>query len=251
MDENALARLQRIGAWSGVAYLVTLLVGWVLIAGFLPPPSPAEPAARIAAVFAHDTVRIRIGMVLTMFAAMLMIPVTAAAAKALASVEGGPGVLSYSALLGGAGNMCLTFYPATFWLWAAYRPDRGDELIYLINDLAWLQFVGGFTIFFGLPLAMIAAAFMDQRPDPVFPRWTGYLNIWVLVLCLPDQLLFFFHSGPFAWNGLFALYIPLVAFFAWMSTTVWVLLRAARRTPAPVPAFPVDTRAGISRSSGS
>jgi len=230
VDHVAHGRLQRIGAWSGAAYLLTLLVGWALIAGFLPPPSPMEPAEKIVALFQEDALRIRIGMVLTMFAAMLMIPVTAAVAKALTAVEGSAGMLTFCALIGGAGNMCLTFYPATFWLLAAYRPERAPELTYLINDLAWLQFVGGFTIFFGLPLAMIAAAFLDKRPDPVFPRWTGYLNVWVLILSVPDQLLFFFHDGPFAWNGLFALYIPLVAFLLWMSVTVWVLLRAARRT---------------------
>lgn len=36
-------------------------------------------------------------------------------------VEGRAGVLSYSLLLGAAGNMLLTFYPATSWLIAAFN----------------------------------------------------------------------------------------------------------------------------------
>ena len=230
MDFDTRRRVQQFGAWCGAAYMVTLGIGWVLVAGFIPPPSPAEPADAIAALFQHDTMRIRIGMVLVMVAALFMIPITAAVAKALVAVEGGTGILSFSALLGGAGNMCLTFYPATLWLWAAYRPERRADLTYMINDLAWLQFVGGLTMLLGLPLSIAAAAFLDKRPDPIFPRWVGYLSLWAVLLWTPGEMLFFFHSGPFAWNGLFALYIPVVAFGTWMSVTVWALLRAAGQT---------------------
>jgi hypothetical protein len=243
MDPATRTRLDRFGAWSGAIYMGLLGLGWVLVAGFIPPPSPAAPAGEIAALFAEDTLRIRVGMVLVMVAALFMIPITAAVAKALAAVEGAPGILSFSALLGGAGNMCLTFYPATLWLWAAYRPERPAELTYLINDLAWLQFVGGLTMLLGLPLSMAAAAFLDKRPDPVFPRWVGYLSLWAVLLWTPGELLFFFHSGPFAWNGLFALYIPVVAFGMWMSVTVWMLLRAARRAPDGVLERPIAGKA--------
>ena len=235
MDAAARRRLERFGAWSGVTYMVTLGLGWVAVAGFIPPPSPAAPAAEIAALFQTDTLRIRIGMVLVMVAALFMIPITAAAAKALAGAEGSVGILSFSALLGGAGNMCLTFYPATLWLWAAYRPERPAEVTHLINDLAWLQFVGGLTMLLGLPLAMAAAAFLDKRPNPVFPRWTGYLSLWAVLLFAPGELLFFVHSGPFAWHGLFALYIPVVAFGTWMSVMVWALLRATPKLAETVP----------------
>ena len=50
-------------------------------------------------------------------------------AQSLARIEGGAGVLTYAALLGGAGTMVLTFYPAIWWLVAAFRPERSQDLV--------------------------------------------------------------------------------------------------------------------------
>ena len=55
-------------------------------------------------------------------------------------------------------------------------------------------------------------AFNDRRPEPAFPRWAGYLNLFVFIIVLPGQLMFFFYSGPFAWNGLVGIWIPLMGF---------------------------------------
>jgi len=46
----------------------------------------------------------------------------------------------------------------------------------------------------------------------VFPRWCGYANGWMALTIIPDQLLFFFHRGPFAWNGIFGVWVPVVVF---------------------------------------
>lgn len=218
--------IRMFGAWCGVAYIVSLLIGWWLFAGFLPAPPPTTTPEAVVALFGERTAMIRIGMVIVMFSALIFIPFAATIAHYLARIEGGSGVLSYSALLGGAGNMVLTFYPAVWWLAAAFRPDRAAELIYMVNDMAWLQFIGGVSMFEALPLTIAVAAFCDKSPNPVFPRWAGYFNIMIAVAILPDQLLFFFHSGPFAWNGLFGLWIPLVLFGGWFLVNFWLLRRA-------------------------
>lgn len=36
----------------------------------------------------------------------------------------------------------------------------------------------------------------------VFRRWVGYLNIWAALLLAPAVLIYFFKTGPFAWNGI-------------------------------------------------
>jgi hypothetical protein len=125
--------------------------------------------------------------------------------------------------------MILTFYPAIWWLVAAYRPERPAELIYLMNDLAWLQLIGGVTVFFPLPGSIAVAAICDSSVNPVFPRWVGFFCLWVIVLIVPDQLIFFFHSGPFAWSGLFGLWIPLAVFGAWFLVIFQLLRKAALR----------------------
>jgi hypothetical protein len=213
-------------AYCGLGYMISLMIGWWLVAGFLPPPSPSIGIQAVQTLFQEDYTRIRIGMVIVMWSALIFIPFAAVISYYLARVEGGFGVLSGAALLGGAGNMVLTFYPAVWWLVAAYRPDRAAEITYVFNDLAWLQFIGGVSMYDALPLAIAVAAFCDKSPNPVFPKWVGYFNLLVVVLILPDQLLFFFHSGPFAWSGLFGLWIPLVVFGAWFLVN-FAVLRAA------------------------
>ena len=50
--------------------------------------------------------------------------------------------------------------------------------------------------------------------------------IWVLLGQLPGQLLFFFKTGPFAWNGLFAFYLPMTVFFVWFIAAFYVMRKA-------------------------
>lgn len=114
MNTSTHSSIRMFGAWCGVAYILSLFVGWWLFAGFLPPPPPTNTPEEVAALFGDRTNMIRIGMVIVMFSALIFIPFAAAVAHYLSRVEGGAGVLTYSALLGGAGNMVLTFYPAVW-----------------------------------------------------------------------------------------------------------------------------------------
>ena len=229
MDATTKSKIQMFGAWCGVLYVLFVVVGWIIVAGFFPLHLPGASAAEINAVFQADHQRIRAGMIIVMFAAMIMIPFAAVISHYLSRVEGGPGVLTYSALLGGAGTMVLTFYPAIWWLVAAFRPDRAADLIYLMNDMSWLQFIGGVSMYDAWPIAIIVAAFTDKSPNPVFPRWVGWYNLWILVMIFPDMLLFFFHEGPFAWNGIFGFWVPLAGFGSWWIVMFFVLRKAILR----------------------
>jgi hypothetical protein len=48
-------------------------------------------------------------------------------------------------------------------------------------------------------------------------------------LFLPDQLLFFFKTGPFAWNGLFAFWVPLSVFGGWFFMVSYLIRRDVLR----------------------
>lgn len=123
----------------------------------------------------------------------------------------------------------LTFYPPMWWLISIYRLDRSAELILMLNDAAWLQWVGGLTIYYPTVATIAVAAFLDKSPEPAFPRWFGYANIWLIVLLLPGQLIFFFHDGPFAWNGLIAFYLAFTVFAMWFPVAFWLLRKAVLR----------------------
>jgi hypothetical protein len=221
--------LNMLGVWSAIVYILMILLGWGLVAGFVPPLKPSASAAETAAVFAGHTIRIRIGMVIVMFSALSYIPFGAVLTRYVRKVEGGAGVLTFTVLLGGVGNMVLSFLPGMIWLIAAFRPNRDPEVLQLANDAGWLFFVGGVSMIMALPLGLALAAFYDRSPEPIFPRWFGYLNVWIFLVIMPDQLLFFFQSGPFAYNGIFGLWIPVTAFAVFFIAGFIVLRRAVLR----------------------
>src|SRR5262245_13486732 len=78
----------RLCAWSGLLLTVLFLIGFWIIAGFVPPPDPASGPEEIARRFSDDADRIRVGMIISSLAAMLLIPWAAAIRTQLRRIEG-------------------------------------------------------------------------------------------------------------------------------------------------------------------
>jgi hypothetical protein len=130
-------------------------------------------------------------------------------------------------------NPLLFVFPMFAMAAAAYRPDsRSPEITQALNDLGWLALVG-----FGGPAivqtVVIAIAILsDHEEHPVFARWVGYFNVWCALLFVPGLLVIVFHSGPFAWNGMFAFWVPLTVFSGWFVVMAVVLFRAIKEEAA-------------------
>jgi hypothetical protein len=226
MNESLIRKTNLFGAWCGVGYCTLLLLGWWVIGGFYPLHKPSAGAAEIAAFFRDDVVGIRLGMVIVMWGSALFIPFTATIADYVARVEGRPGPLTRITTMAGYANAMLTFYPPLLWIANTFRSrERSAELIYLLNDIAWIQFIGGLSLVMPIFITVAVAALNDKSSHPVFPRWTAFISFLVFMLMLPDQLLFFFKTGPFAWNGLFAFWIPLSVFCGWFLLIFYLMRR--------------------------
>jgi len=225
MHESVVQRTKLFGAWCGVAYIVVLLVGWLAVGGFFPLHRPSAGADEIATFFRDHGIRIRLGMVIVMWGAALFIPFTATMADFVARFEGRNGPLTRMMTLAGYSNAMLTFYPPLWWIVNAYRAQqRSADLTYLLNDVAWLQFIGGVSLIMPMYGVVAVVALADTSENPVFPRWFGYQSIMTFLLLVPDQMLFFFKTGPFAWNGLIGFWIPLTALGSWF-ITIFILMR--------------------------
>jgi hypothetical protein len=225
MHESVVRRTKLFGAWCGVAYIVVLLVGWLAVGGFFPLHRPSAGADEIATFFRDHGIRIRLGMVIVMWGAALFIPFTATMADFVARFEGRNGPLTRMMTLAGYSNAMLTFYPPLWWIVNAYRAQqRSADLTYLLNDVAWLQFIGGVSLIMPMYGVVAVVALADTSENPVFPRWFGYQSIMTFLLLVPDQMLFFFKTGPFAWNGLIGFWIPLTALGSWF-ITIFILMR--------------------------
>ena len=234
------ANIEIAGAWCAVVYIVLLMAIWGGIGGDLPPHSPSMPVADVARFYREHTQSIRLGNLGVMFAALALIPFASAVSNSIRRIEGETGTLTIISIFGGVGTMVLTFYPGAWWLTAAYRPERDATVIQLLSDAAWLQFIGGVSMYLALPGAFGIAILCDDREKPAHPRWVGYASLWLMVLVIPDQLLFFFHDGPFAWNGLFGFWLPLVGLAGWFLLAAYFLRREAlARQHVPAKSGPV------------
>jgi hypothetical protein len=117
--------------------------------------------------------------------------------------------------------------PFAIWQTALYRlHEWNPETVQMLNDMAWLMFLGIISSACIQVASIGVAILLDKGSKPVFPRWAGYFNIWVAMIWVPAAIIPFFKTGPLAWNGIFAWWVPLCVYFCWFVLMVVLLLRA-------------------------
>lgn len=219
----------RLSVWSGVVFMVLFSLGFVAISRFLPPPSPNLTGGEVAAFYRDNLFMIRLGLVLSQAALVFYLFWVAAIASQLKRIEGSSAILADAQLLGGLGGCVAILIACLVWATVSFRPDRSPDLLLLLNDLGWIIFTTTFAPFMTQDFAIAAAIFADKSKTPLYPRWVGYFNIWTPLLFVPAGLILFFKTGPFAWNGILAFWIPLIIFFIWMIVMTIMTLRAINR----------------------
>lgn len=217
---------QMLACYSGFIFMIFWTIGWFLVGKFILPHDPAWSASQVASHYESYAVSIRFGLIISLWSAAFLMPFTALISAQMARIEGQFPVWSYTVLGIGAANVLTFTFPVMFWAVAAFRPERADELVMLINDLGWICFVGMTSPFLLLPVAIAIVGFMDESDEPVFPRWACFYNLGSALLLIPGGIITFFHEGHFAWNGVMGFWLPVVDFFTWF-IVMFVLLRKA------------------------
>lgn len=219
---------QKICAWGGPFCAATFGAG-LFIAGFVPPPAPELSAEAIAELFRANAMAIRIGMILSLVGIVgyaALVCVIAAQMRRMDTVTRLPADMQLGA---GAIGVLTVMFPIMLLAITAFRPERDPALTQLLNDMAWLLIIPAFPTFIAQFGAIAIGAFTDRRADPVFPRWAGYLNLWIALLFCPGAFAYIFRSGPFAWNGLLSFWVAAGAFFVWLVAMTPLTLSAINR----------------------
>jgi hypothetical protein len=223
---------QRACAWSGIACITLFTLAFV-IAGFIPPLSPSLSPDEVAAHYRDHATGIRIGAVVMLISSMFYAWFTAVMSGQMRRIPGVHPTVVYAQLAAGA-LACVTFMlPAMLFVVASFRPERAPELTQILNDLSWIVLIMPWPPFMAQNFAFAFAIFSDKREAPLFPRWLAYLNIWAPIIFSPSVLLPFFKSGPFAWSGIFVIWIPFIAFIAQFGANTAMLLKAIRSEAEP------------------
>lgn len=220
-------RGEMLCAWSGVVSITLFVIAWIGFFGWLQPPPPSLGADEIVEVYQSNLQSIRVGVILmgnfggamtVVFAAMITI--------CMLRMKGPSPVFAWIQVACGAVNTLIFILPVQIYAATAYRLERMAEITQFGNDLGWMIFdmvVGPTQIQW---IAIALAIFWDRSERPVFPRWFAYFCLWGAVLILLNNMILFFQTGPFAWNGLLGWW-PGAAFFClWYYVAFYVVRKS-------------------------
>jgi len=221
---------------AGISLLMTTVFyfgGMFLIAGFLPPPSPAMTTAEVALFYQQNRISIITGLSMGFFGTGFMLPLCIIGTIFMAEVELEEGFPFYSVMQGLCALATVLFncFPNLVWLAAAFRPDRSPELVAMLNDLGWIMWA---TPSWGLAFQLLCVGIVglkDKRSQPFIPRWMSYMALWVAIGTFFTPLVpFFTESGPFAWDGLFSFWIAFFSPVLWQSILFFIVVNNIRNT---------------------
>lgn len=222
-------RTERLFAWAGSVMMVVVGIGF-FGSGLFPPISPHAGPLAVVHLYAGHPTRMRAGLLLAFIGFAGWGPWVASISTQLRRIPGISPSLAGAQSVAGSTAWVFLVGPMLVFAAVAFRPTRDAAVLQGMNDLGWFTLIMAIVPFIVQALLIAAAVLQDQSSEPLFPRWFGYLNLWVAVLELPGGLLLFFKVGPFDWRGLLALWIPFAAFATWIFAISYCVDQAIRRS---------------------
>lgn len=67
-------RMQRLCVWCGPGLILIFMIGFLFVAGLVPPPSPNLGASEVARFYTEHQTRIQIGLIISMIGSGLAFP---------------------------------------------------------------------------------------------------------------------------------------------------------------------------------
>jgi hypothetical protein len=225
-------RSQRAILWWGIGLAVAYAVALIFLLDMVPPPSAEWSAAQVADFYQDRSTQIRWGAVISGWTGAFMMPILAVIAIQMARVEtGGAKIWSALSLVSGAMMSLFLALPPIFWGTAAFSAGRSEETTSIMHELGVLTLTttDQYYIFMWVGVTVIALRPATQlvKHNP-FPRWWGYLSLWITVMFEAGAFAFVPKSGPLSWNGLLVFWSPLSLFGVWITIQSWLVFRALR-----------------------
>lgn len=216
-------------AWSGLITLAFMFLGLV-VAGWLPVPSPDMSKAEVVEMYLAKTDKIRFFAVMNLVAAGWSVMWVAAISSQLRRIESGRSPMwTYMQLAAGTCGSFLFACQALPWTVAAFRPERAPEITQMLNDMGFLWFLMPVPFVIAGMFAIAACILEDKSREPVYPRWVAYLNLWLILIWPVAVWTTYAKTGPLAWDGLFVWWIPVVDYTIWSAVMSWATARAMTR----------------------
>lgn len=225
-------KAQWVCLWTGPVVGAVLLVTALAFPGFWPPMSPTLSAEQVAAFYSDHTAWIRFSQVTFNLCGILILPFLTVIVVQMKRMKNQSHVFAYCYLTAVVSGATIFALSNIFFLVAAFRPNRNPELVMLLNDLAWIVLVA--------PVGMVVSQFvllalavyfdtLDDRTDPVFPRWVGHFSLAIAAAMVPAACAAVVQTGPLAWDGIVSFWVRNGAFVVFVVVMFFVLRTALRR----------------------
>lgn len=238
---------QKAGLACTWIFTLLTIVGWLWIAGFwMPVPADAGAEATKEWFTGEHRWGVLIGCSIFYIAAGFLTPASIQFGIMLSKVEGRWPLWSVTTAVCGIFISLIVFFNACAWLAAAYRPEAGADVIQSWYDWAWFAFLLGWIY---LSIEMVATAIVelnDTREIPMVPRWFSWLTIAGAVGIVTAAGPAFFKSGPFAYHGLLAFYMPVAVWGVYLNVNAWFMYQELLREEARQKAVPASMAAAPS-----
>jgi hypothetical protein len=216
-------RIRMCGIWSWIPCIIIFAIAFGLVAGLIPPTGENWSAERIAEFYADNRNAIRAGLIASMFATALMLPFYGMVSENIRRIEG-PGSLLAPVQFGGAVILVAFFQIiCLLWLLASFRSDTDPQIVRAATDYGWLVWTILIPTLSLQWICMAIAAFIDPSDNPVWPRWMGYVFIWVSLTNAGGICAVYLKTGPFSWNGLVGWWMPTVSYAIVMTMAMWFM----------------------------
>jgi hypothetical protein len=223
---------QRILLWTTPAAVALFALAFVLFPVFSPPLAPTMTPEEVAAFFRENTTGVLGVAILWNLIACSLVPLFAVTAVQISRIATSSVVLTYAYIIC-VGVGTTAFILADYcWGMAAFRPDRDPQLVSLLNDMAWFFFIAPVGTVIVQNLCFALGVYLDERPDPIFPRWVAHFNVATVALLAPSAFSILVKTGPLAWNGALSFTLRLVTFVVYIVVMFLVLLRAVNNQGA-------------------
>ena len=234
---------QRLALHAGAVIFLILVGGAFLVAGWIPPPTPDQSQADIASIF-DDHERVRVAAAMFFFGGAFFVAPCAVMAIQMRRIEGPNAVMALIQIVSAAIGVVALQIPGALWLAISFRDGIDPTTVAALNDVAWFFLLGavGSAV---MQNAALAACILGSDGS-VYPRWLGYVNLWLISGLLFGILIPFFKTGPLAWDGALGFWVVAIDFFVWVFVMWTLTAKAVNSEEAGArPGSPVASQATI------
>lgn len=168
----------------------------------------------------------RAGASLMGLSGMFYVPYSALISSQMRRIPKVPFIVHQLQLNAASGGVFTFILPPVILAVAAYRQDRPDSTIILMNDFFWILALMTWPIFLVQNWCFAYAILCDDRQRPLIPTYVGIINIIAPIIFAPGIAVHAVHTGPVAWNGVLTFWLPGVAFGIQVIIDSWSLYNA-------------------------